>query len=147
MVVSLIVVFIATSDPSYAVEEDYYQKAIDWDLKRAQDRTNENLGWLFEFEVAPPERPGDQPRIEVHLADADGAPLTDAAVTVEAFHNSSSGDILRAVLAPSEVPGVYRATLPMQHNGKWELRFTVDQGGREFTNTEIRHLFVEGNWQ
>jgi len=147
VVVSLIVVFIATSDPSYAVEEDYYQKAIDWDLKRAQDRTNQDLGWLFEFEVAPPERPGDQPQLEVRLADADGAPLTGAAVTVEAFHNSSSGDILHATLTPTGVPGVYQTTLPMQHNGKWELRFIVDQGGRKFTSSETRHLFVEGSWQ
>ena len=147
VLVSLIVVFIATSDPSYAVEEDYSQKAIDWDLKRAQDRTNENLGWLFEFEVTPPARPGDQPQLEVTLADTDGAPLTGAAVTVEAFHNSSSGDILRAVLAPSEVPGVYRTTMPMRNNGRWELRFTVDQGGREFTSNQTRHLFVEGSWK
>ncbi len=147
VVVSLIVVFIATSDPSYAVEEDYYQKAIDWDLKRAQDRTNENLGWRFEFEVTPPERPDDQPRLEVTLADAEGAPLTGATITVEAFHNSSSGDILRAALTPTDEPGVYRATLPMQRNGRWELRFTVDHGGQEFTSTETRHLFVEGSWE
>ncbi len=147
VVVSLVVVFIATSDPSYAVEEDYYQKAIDWDLKRAQDRTNEDLGWLFEFEVAPPERPGDRPRLEVRLADADGAPLTGANVTLEAFHNSSSGEILRATLTPTGKPGGYRTTLPMQHNGRWEMRFTVGQGGQEFTSTETRHLFVEGSWQ
>ena len=147
VVVSLIVVFIATSDPSYAVEEDYYQKAIDWDLKRAQDRTNDDLGWLFEFEVTPPERPGDQPQLEVTLADADGVPLPGATIAVEAFHNSRSGDVLRAVLAPTDEDGHYRANLPMQHNGKWELRFTVDQGGREFTCNEIRHLFVEGDWQ
>ena len=147
VVVSLIVVFIATSDPSYAVEEDYYQKAIDWDLKRAQDRTNESLGWLFEFEVTPPERPGDQPQLEVTLADAEGAPMTGATVAVEAFHNSSSGDILRAVLSPTGEPGLYRANLPMQHNGRWELRFTIDQGDREFTSNETRHLFVEGRWE
>ncbi len=147
VVVSLIVVFFATSDPSYAVEEDYYQKAIDWDLKRAQDLTNEKLGWLFEFDVAPPERPGDQPQLEASLADAEGAPLTGATVTVEAFHNSRSGDILRAVLAPTDEPGVYRANLPMQHNGRWELRFTVNQDGRQFTHNETRHLFVEGSWE
>lgn len=147
VVASLVVVFFATSDPSYAVEEDYYQKAIDWDLKRAQDRTNEFLGWLLEFDVAPPERPGDQPRLEVTLADGEGNPLTGATVAVEAFHNSRSGDILRTVLAPADEPGVYRATLPMRHNGRWELRFTVDQGGRQFTHSEMRHLVVEGSWQ
>jgi hypothetical protein len=147
VVVSLVVVLIATTDASYAVEEDYYRKAIDWDLKRAQDRANDDLGWLFEFEVTPPERPGDQPLVEVTLRDAAGAPLTGATIAIEAFHNSLSDDILRAALTPSGDPGVYRANLPMQRNGRWEMRFTVERGGQEFTSSETRHLFVEGSWQ
>ena len=147
VVVSLIVVLIATSDASYAVEEDYYQKAIDWDLKRAQDRTNDNLGWLFDFEVAPPERPGEQPLLEVTLRDAAGEPLTGATIAVEAFHNSLSDDILRAALTPSDEPGVYRANLPMQRNGRWEMRFIAERNDDRLTHAETRHLFVEGDWQ
>ena len=40
----LLLVLSAASDPSYAVEEDYYQKALAWDEKRAQYHTNEVLG-------------------------------------------------------------------------------------------------------
>ena len=147
VVVSLVVVFFATTDASYAVEEDYYQKAIDWDQKRAQDRTNASLGWRFEFEVAPPEKPGDQPRLEVTLRNEAGDPLTGATVTVEAFHNSRSDDILRASLLEIDEPGVYRATLPMQHNGRWEMRFTAERNDDRFTHSETRHLFVEGSWK
>ena len=147
VVVSMIVVFIATSDPSYAVEENYYQKAIDWDRKRAQDRMNERLGWLFEFEVTPPEHPGDQPLVEVVLLDGAGAPLTGATVTLETFHNSRSDDILHVTLGAGDEPGVYRATMPMRHNGRWELRFTVQRGDQLLTHAETRHLFVEGSWQ
>ena len=147
VVVSLVVVFFATSDASYAVEEDYYQKAIDWDQKRAQDRTNASLGWRFEFEVLPPEQPGDQPRLEVTLRNEAGDPLTGATVTVEAFHNSRSDDILRASLLEIDEPGVYRATLPMQHNGRWEMRFVVERDGQRLTHSETRHLFVEGSWK
>jgi hypothetical protein len=43
--------------------------------------------------------------------------------------------------------GVYRASLPMRRNGRWELRFAVDFDGRHFTHTETRHLFVEGSWE
>jgi len=147
VVVSLIVVFIATSDPSYAVEEDYYQKAIDWDEKKAQDRSNADLEWLFEFTVKPPDRPGDQPLLEVTLRDAAENPLTGATVSVEAFHNSRSADILRAVLHASGEPGVYRASMPMQRNGRWELRFSVRRDDQLLTRSETRHLFVEGGWQ
>lgn len=142
---SLIVVFVATSDPSYAVEDDYYQKAVDWDIKRAQDRANESLGWIFEFNVWPPERPGDEPVLEVTLRDAANEPLSGARIEVESFHNSSSDDILRAELRETREAGVYRTTLPMRRNGRWELRFVVDRGGRHFTHSETRHLFVEGS--
>jgi len=142
---SLIVVYVATSDPSYAVEKDYYQKAVNWDEKRAQDRTNEDLGWLLGFAVTPPARPGDQPKIEVTLNEADGEPVTGAMVTVEAFHKARGDDIVRSSLI--EVgDGVYMASLPMRRNGRWELRFTVDRGSDHFTHKETRHLFVEGNW-
>ena len=143
---SLVVVYVATSDPSYEVEDDYYQKAVAWDEKRAQDRLNQNLGWSLEFGVTPPEKPGDQPTLELTLLDAGGGPLAGAAISVETFHNARGDDIVREVL--SDVGnGVYRASLPMTRNGRWELRFTVDRGTDHFTHTEVRHLFVKGTWQ
>jgi len=142
VVASLVVVFVATSNPSYAVEEDYYQKALHWNDKRAQDRTNEELGWILNLIVRPAATPGEQPTLEVHLADAGGEPVDGAVVAVETFHNAHANDILRASLdAVGE--GVYRTTLPMRHNGRWEMRFTVDRGQEHFTHAETRHLYVE----
>ena len=142
VIASLVVVFVATSNPSYAVEEDYYQKALHWNDKRAQDRTNEELGWILNLTVRPTATPGEQPTLEVHLADAGGEPVDGAVVAVETFHNTRADDILRARLDPVG-EGVYRTTLPMRHNGRWELRFTVDHGQDHFTHTETRHLYVE----
>ena len=139
---SMVMVFVATSNPSYAVEEDYYQKALHWDDKRAQDRTNEELGWFVELAVRPAAKPDEKPALEVRLADAGGEPLDGAVVAVETFHNAHADDILRARLdAVGE--GVYRTTLPMRHNGRWELRFTITRGTDRFTHTETRHLVVE----
>ena len=143
---SLVVVYVATSDPSYAVEDDYYEKAVAWDEKRAQDRTNEDLGWSLEFKVTPPERPGDQPTLDLTLLDADGGPLVGAAISVEGFHNARGDDILRVRLTDVG-DGVYSATPQMNRNGRWELRFSVDRGAEHFTHTESRHLFVEGTWE
>ena len=145
VIASLVVVFIATSDPSYAVEEDYYQKALAWDEKRAQDSTNSTLGWSFEFAVTPPDSPGDHPKLDVTLHDEAGVPLTGAAVSVATFHNSRSDDILRAPVPETADPGVYSTSLPMQHNGRWELRFVVERGSDRFTHSETRHLFVEAS--
>ena len=146
VVTSLVVVAIATSDASYGVEEDYYQKAVNWDQKKAQDRINEDLGWTLDFEVAPPEKPGEQPTLEVRLSNASGDPLTGAAVALETFHKARSDEIIRIALDGSEEPGFYTAPPAMRRNGLWELRFTVDHDGNHFTHTETRHLFVEGSW-
>ena len=142
---SLVVVAIATSDPSYAVEEDYYQKAVHWDEKRAQDRTNSDLGWGLTFEVTPPTGPGENPILETRLVDRHGEPLVGAAIALEAFHNAHSGEIVRVLLTADDA-GLYSASPAMRHNGRWELRFTVDHEGDHFTYTESRHLFVEGAW-
>ena len=142
VVASLVVVFVAASNSSYAVEEDYYQKALHWNDKRAQDRTNEELGWILNLTVRPAATPEEEPTLEVNLTDASGEPIDGAVVAVETFHNARADDILRANLdAIGE--GVYRTALPMRHNGRWELRFTVDRGQENFTHTETRHLFVE----
>ena len=146
VVVSLIVVYVATSDPSYAVEEDYYEKAVAWDDKKAQDRTNTRLGWSLEFSVKPPVRPADRPTLEVELLDADRRPLTGAMVMVEAFHKAHGDDIVRETLTEAE-DGLYRASPAMQHDGRWELSFTVDHDGDHFTHTGTRHLLVEGSWK
>ena len=52
-VASLVVVLIAVSDPSRAVETDYYQKALRWDDKKAQDARNLSLGWSLATETEP----------------------------------------------------------------------------------------------
>ncbi len=143
---SLVVVYVATSDPSYAVEDDYYQKAVAWDEKRAQDRLNQDLGWSLDFSVTPPEKPGEQPTLDLTLLDAGGEPLAGAVVSVEAFHNARGDDIVREKLIDGG-NGVYSATPQMNRNGRWEMRFTVDRDGDHFTHTEVRHLFVKGAWQ
>lgn len=140
---SLIFVYVATSNPSYAVEEDYYAKSVAWDATRAQARVNADLGWALAASANPPSAPGEQPVLEVRLSDAAGAPVDGAAVAVEAFHNSRSHDIIRAPLEGAG-NGIYRAALPMRRDGRWELRFTVDRGTDLFTFSETRHLVVEG---
>jgi hypothetical protein len=146
VVVSLGVVFFATTDASYAIEEDYYQKAMDWDEKRAQDRTNDELGWSLDFAAAPPAAPGGHPTLEVRLTGADGEPLDGATIALETFHKARSEEIIHLVLVAADEAGLYTASPAMRHNGLWELRFTVDRDGEHFTHTETRHLFVEGAW-
>lgn len=142
VVASLVTVFIATSDPSHAVEEDYYQKALAWDERRAQDRHNRELGWQLDAEVAPPPAAGGTSTLTVRLADGSGRPLEGARIAVAAFHNARADQILRAEPTANGA-GSYACALAMRRSGVWELRFTVDRGSDRFTHTVRRHLSVE----
>ena len=50
---NLVILFVATNDPSFAVEKDYYTKAVNWDEKRAQDARNLALGWNVDLAAVP----------------------------------------------------------------------------------------------
>ncbi len=131
---------IASSNPSYAVEKDYYQKALHWDEKRAQDAANTSLGW----EAAVSARPGDQPGkavLTITLRDRGGEPVGGAAAHVEVFHMADSGRVLEADLEETS-PGTYGATLPMERDGKWELRLRARRGKDLFTAALKQYLVV-----
>jgi nitrogen fixation protein FixH len=132
----------ATSDPSFAVEEDYYQKAIAWDDKLAQDRVNAELGWRVETSLQSVPRTGDSAELAVKVFDRGGAPVAGATVSVETFHNVRAGNILRGTLGETS-PGVYVIALPMRRPGIWEVRLTVNHNGATFTSRQ-RSMMVAG---
>ena len=122
---------LANDDPTFAVEPDYYQKAVRWDEAMAQERANDALGWRLEPSLSlAPDAPA---RLLVHVTDAAGAPLTGAVLTVQAMHNARAAQVFAATLAPTDVAGAYRAELPLRRAGQWELRFEVTRGAERFT--------------
>lgn len=121
---------VSGDDPSFAVEPDYYAKALHWDDELAQRARNAALGWR----VAPAlETAGAEPVLAVTIVDSIGAPLDGAAVEVRAFPLARSAQVTTATLAPREAPGTYAAPLAMSRGGEWELRFTVARGAERFT--------------
>lgn len=134
--VALLVV--ATSDASFSVERDYYQKALAWDETMAQEARNADLGWSLAASLdAPAGREGA--RLSVRVTDRDGAAVAGAAVLVEALHNARASEVLTAPLVPA-APGGYTATLPLRRPGIWELRFRITRGPAVFTGTITREL-------
>jgi nitrogen fixation protein FixH len=129
----------AVSDPSFAVEEDYYEKAVQWDAHREQAARNRDLGWVLTETVVPPPAAGTDATLQVSIHDAEGGPVAGARVHVEAFHNVRAGRVLRADLEEIE-PGRYAAPLPMRRPGLWEVRTAADRGGDHFTHVGRLHL-------
>jgi len=139
MAASAFFVYLATSNPSFAVEEDYYQKALDWDKRRAQDAVNRTLGWRLASEL------NDDPAssgaaLQVLLSDSEGIPIDGAVVEVEAFPIARADQILRQRLHRAG-EGRYAATLTMRRQGRWELRFVATRGADRFTHV-IDHFLL-----
>ena len=125
---------VASQDKSFAVEGDYYDKAVHWNDELAQRRENAQLGWR----VTPTLRLGTgngDGSIVITLRDSSGAPITGATVTVLAMHNARANRQLFATLIDSGA-GEYRAPLAAERPGEWELRFTVKRGEERFTISE-----------
>ncbi len=136
-----ILVYRATHDPSFAVEPDYYRKALAWDERRAEEQRSLALGWSLEAElVAGDPLPGVSD-LRVRARDREGRPLAGAAIEVAALHKARAAHVLRARL--EEVagdPGLYRATLPARRRGLWELALVVARGRDRLTRTLVREL-------
>lgn len=129
----------ATSDPSFAVEEDYYQKAVNWEAKQAQDQKNTELGWTLGQSVGTINDDQTTRTVTAELHRADGRAITGAIIRIETFHNVRAGEILRGELEET-APGLYEIQLPMLRPGLWEIRFTAQLELETFTYTAREHI-------
>jgi nitrogen fixation protein FixH len=127
------VMHLARSDASFAVEPDYYARAVHWDDELAQRSRNAALGWRLSPTLS---RDGsDGVHVRVRLSDAGGRPVVGASLEVEAFAIARSAQVQRMTLASAGDPaeGAYDGRLALSHPGQWELRVSVTRGEERFT--------------
>ncbi|HEY0931603.1 MAG TPA: FixH family protein, partial [Gemmatimonas sp.] len=125
VVANIAVMRIANDDPSFAVEPNYYAKAVAFDSTMAQERRNLDLGWGVETFIDSLVA-GQPARVVVKLKDAAAAPLAGAHVVVMARFNARANDTLTAVLH-EDTAGLYSAALPIVTPGEWEVRVSATQ--------------------
>lgn len=126
-----IVAYIATRDPSFAIERDYYKKAVNYDQLRDQEETNQKLGWQLDVRTRAA---GSSIALDAKVDDAHGKPVKDAEIQVEAFPIARSANVMTTRFASGA------AELPLVMTGLWELRFTVDAHEKRFTQTIRRDI-------
>ena len=110
----------ANNDPSFAVEPDYYQKAVTWDESQQMKADSEALGWGAEITVSAH-------RVELRLTDDLGKPIDDAEVKVIAFPNARAQHVLTSSLQ-SVGDGTYAWAQDFGRPGLWEFRFVAKKG-------------------
>jgi nitrogen fixation protein FixH len=141
VIANLLLMRLANDDPSFAIEPDYYRKAVAFDSTMAQERRSAALGWTASSLIAPGAG-ASGPVVTVTLADARQQPVVGAAVTITARFNARANNVLSATLR-EDAPGTYRAPLAVQHAGQWEVRIDAVRGTERFvtsTRTDAPHL-------
>ena len=131
--------FFALSDPSFAVEDDYYRKALDWDQTMEQMRVNEALGWSLDLDLERVSRPDGSRKLGLRVLDREGQPLEDCRVSLLYFHNARSGNRFEESI--SSRGALHESVLSMRRPGVWEMRFRVERGDEVFTETVTRELY------
>jgi nitrogen fixation protein FixH len=135
--------YLATSDASFAIEPDYYQKGLNWDDTAAQLRTNTRLGWSLEVEVSEETTVFGDRTVSCCLTDRAGRPLNGAAVDAVAFAHAR-GNQRNAITLAGTGDGRYAASSQFRREGLWEFRFVVRRGPDIFTHTLQRRLDSSG---
>ena len=125
-----ITVMAATGDPSYAIEDDYYQQAVDWDKRKAQLAASDALGWTAKLDMDL-----SAGSLSVTLADELGRPLEGAAVRATVFHHARRGQAQDLLLQPTE-SGRYAVDITSPREGQWQVRLRVQRGPDTFILTE-----------
>jgi hypothetical protein len=122
--------YIALDDPHFALEPDYYEKAVHWD--RAQALARESAATGINAEVGPLVRSADgSVELQLRLLDRDAKPVVGASVSLEAFPNAFANQVERPALR-EVAPGVYAGRLSRAVLGVWELRLNATLGALQF---------------
>lgn len=106
----------ASTDRTFALEPDYYRKALRWDITHAEMEASSRLGWVSTAEAAAAPR-----RLILTLSDKAGAPIGGAAITVELFA-SRLASVRSDLTLTEDAPGRYSAPWPEGPAGNWVAR-------------------------
>lgn len=136
-------VYLATSDSSFAIEPDYYRKAVHWDQTRAAQRAGAALGWRMRLTVEPRCDEFGRRLVDLSLVDSGGAALEGARVEAIAFHHARANARQRIELAPQD-GGRFSALAPLRRAGLWEFRVRAQRGADIMEETVLLDLPATG---
>ena len=127
---NLVVMKIANGDQAFAIEPDYYKKAVAFDSTMAAEQRSNALGWKAAATLVAGDTAG-RPQLTVTIRDAQQQPVRGATVNISAMANARANNILTSVLVET-APGVYAQSLPARFAGQWEVRVNAARGSEHF---------------
>lgn len=134
VIANVVIYRMANNDPSFAVEPDYYQRAVDWDSAVARGERSLALGWVADVRLAPPE--AGHATLTVTLATRDAQPIDSVDVRAALSHNAEGARVFAVQLLPAG-PGRYAARVPSTAQGLWRVDLVVTRGADVFSRRVI----------
>ncbi|MCB9639715.1 MAG: FixH family protein [Myxococcales bacterium] len=129
---SILMVIIAVNDPSFAVEDNYYKKAVEWDKQIAKAKLEQALGWKAQVKVSPHPKNARLKLFQVALKDSQGFALDKAQIKVRAFHNAQASQKIKLQLHALG-KGNYQAPILIHRPGLWVFQVFAVQGKHHFS--------------
>lgn len=125
---NLSVIYFTGDDPSFAVEPDYYRKAVVWDSTQLLNADSKALGWhaTVQLEAWDGATTDGETALRLTLRDADGHDVPDAEISGELLHIARASVVDTLHFAPSD-SGTYLARARMARAGLWELRLAAER--------------------
>jgi len=135
---NVILVRMATRADAPRVMPGFFERSREWDREAALAESSRRLGWTVAYDVpaGPPyEAAGPRP-VDVRVTDREGAGVTGLQGRLIAVRPADpalnrAGDLVEL---PHE-PGRYRALIPMQARGLWELRLDARRSRLRFVHS------------
>lgn len=120
---------VAGNDPHFAIEPNYYARAVDWDATMAQSRRDKALGWRATATLTRGTLGSGT--LQLSLIDSSGGAVRADSVTVQALAVAHASQVDSLTLRA--VPNGYAAPVPHVTAGLWELRVRAVHGADVFT--------------
>lgn len=132
---NLIMMRVANDDPSFAIETDYYQRAVDFDTTMHQQSRSDALGWTASATIG--EVSNGKGVLRVQLRGKNAEPVAADSVLAVAFFNGRANDRehLTLVRAPSDTSGIYLHDVAVAHAGQWVVMIDAWRGTEHFVET------------
>lgn len=130
------VIVLTRDDPSFAVEPDYYRKAVAWDSTQQRVAQSDALHWRLSAHVSAPDGEGvaGSRTLTIDLTDNAGAVVRNATLSGSLLHVARANDVQRVAFTENEA-GQYVVTVPMPRDGIWELRLAAQRQTDRFQET------------
>jgi nitrogen fixation protein FixH len=122
----------ANSDPTVAIQPDYYQKAVRFDADQALRRRSERLGWRVTLQAT--RTSATEAQVVAVLVDSAGIPIRGAIVRVAARAVVRSNDVFTATAV--DAGDRYLAAVPVNRGGLWDFDLEAVRGGERFVATQ-----------